>query len=232
MSQTPIPTPPSIGSTMDDEFWKKQAEALLGARSLRDLERELRRYQPYVGTGLSDEDIARRDLDVAIHAAVEAVKGGEEEWEERDPYWNSRYVPDYVRRVSSLDSDYAALTGKDRSDAAIARKSEIIQNSRAAHENDEARMQLATEALATKREMLVAQAYDDVWMGALDPDLSISNYEVAQVQDFRNRWDVVEINDPLGPGDIADPQMLAEYAELRGLLNRGPGRDFGAVLAR
>ena len=39
MSQTPTPTPSNTRSTIDDEFWKKQSEALLGALSLRDLGR-------------------------------------------------------------------------------------------------------------------------------------------------------------------------------------------------
>ena len=68
-------------------------------------------------------------------------------------------------------------------------------------------------------------------MGTLDPDLSISNYELAQIQEFRNRWNVVEISDPLGPNDIEDPQMLAEYTELRGLINRDHTRLIGPELS-
>lgn len=223
MSQTPTPTPSNTQSTIDDEFWKKQSEALLGALSLRDLEKEVRKYQPFVGTGLSDEDIARHDLDLALHHAVNAVLGAEEALLEETFY--------DVQRVGSIQRDYDALTGKDRSDAAIARKSELIRQSRTAHEHDEARMQLATEALAAKREALVAQAYDEIWMGTLDPDLSISNYELAQIQEFRNRWNVVEISDPLGPDDIEDPQMLAEYTELRGLINSDHTRLIGPELS-
>ena len=70
MIQTTTPTP-SAGATNDDEFWAKQTEALLEHLPLRDLEKEVRKYQPFVGTGLSSEDIARRALDIAINEEVE-----------------------------------------------------------------------------------------------------------------------------------------------------------------
>jgi hypothetical protein len=223
MSQTTTPTP-SAGATNDDEFWAKQTEALLEHLSLRDLEKEVRKYQPFVGTGLSSEDIARRALDIAINEEVEEI-------EISSPFYGADLPYGGWAHVADLQRDYDALTGKDRSDAAIVRRNEIIKESRAKHEHDEARMQLAAEALAAKREALVAQAYDDIWMGTLNPDLSISNFELAQIQEFRNRWNVVEISDPLGPGDITDAQMLTEYAELRGLISRDSTRLMGHELS-
>jgi hypothetical protein len=192
--------------------------------SLRDLQNEVRNYQQFVGQGLSDEDIARRDLDIAIFRAKQEAKSNVDDADK---------VREAEQRLQELARNYETLTNPEPPSGSWATsKYKIIEESKAAHENDTMRMKAATQALIEKREALVTRAYDDVWMGSLSPDVSISDHQLAQIQEFRNRWNVTDFNEPLGPGEITDPEMMIEYAELHRIINPAIGRAVGTEQVR
>jgi multidrug efflux pump subunit AcrA (membrane-fusion protein) len=192
--------------------------------SLRDLQNEVRNYQQFVGQGLSDEDLARRDLDIAIFQAKQEAKSNVADADK---------VREASERLQQLARNYETLTNPEPpSGSWVTSKYKIIEESKAAHENDTVRMKAATRALIEKREALVSQAYDDVWMGSLSPDASISDHQLAQIQEFRNRWNITEFNEPLGAGEITDPEVMIEYAELHRITNPAIGRAVGTEQVR